>query len=191
MIADTINYAVSIADCQKKNEQPPFKNFGLQLLNHFGGCSPFDFSIYQYRHASTACDLFAKTCLSICESIQSITSWLMVTFKRGLYSFIVWHTVASKLINNDKIVFNSISPSGIGVAKYERNRPISERAERIGWKLEIVQHRGSGRKIRQYPMQDHMGILHNYGRFCEGRAREHDVGSHSKDLRHSLKEAVA
>ena len=112
---------------QFKNELLPIQFLGLQHL-YLGGNSPLSkASLHQNRHASTPCDLFAKTRFSICKSIQSIRFCSTVMLKRGLFSAIRYYGIISKQINIDMILSYSIGLTPIGVAIYEQESTYSGR----------------------------------------------------------------
>ena len=116
-IKDCIPYG----DAREKNGQSSFI-FRMSHLNH-GDCPPL--FLYQYRHASTACERFAKCFSLICSSIQSISSWSTVTLRRGLFSAIKYDLVPSKIINIVVIDTYSIGLNLIGVTTNDKSNSLS------------------------------------------------------------------
>jgi len=188
MIADTINYAVSYADCKQNNEVPEFQFLRIELPKNTQGLSPLSSdSLYLRTQTSIPCAKLAKSLFSTFSFRYSYISGGNVTVNEILLRAMHLNRL-HKILNMCNLNMCIASDKGAGSSKNESNKPISERAERNGWKFTIIQHRGSGRKIRQYPVQNNLGVLQYDGKYCEGRDRKHDVGALGQDLRSVVRE---
>ena len=122
----------------KKNELPPFNVFGLVHLQRGGNSPVSTYCIYQWIHASTACDLLANLLEEICLSIHTIDSASTVTLRCGLLSTLIYTKIVSKVINSHKIQYTIILLScRIGVLN-DRNQPTSESYKEQPGRTELV-----------------------------------------------------
>jgi len=188
-IADTINYAVSIADCKQNNEasEVRFLRSGTPKSPH--GLSPLSSnSLYLKTQSSTPCAILANSFDLTFFSRYPMISGDNVTVKDFFLILSIQESFLWKLIYtfiNHSCLTRIIR---VGVPKNESNRPISERADRHAGEFEIVQRCKSRRQNSQYSMQNIMGMLVSLGRSHTGEHREQDNGSHARDLGNALNE---
>ncbi len=188
---DMIKCTVSISDCRENNEarEVQFLRSDSPKITH--GLSPLSSaSLYLRTHTSIPCAISLKSLLSTLSLRYLYISGGKVTVNEILLRAmqrIKLHTVLNMCNSNMYIAHSKCA----GLSKYDRNQPISASYEGNERLFKIVQHRRSGQEHRQYHLQDLLGVLGHYGTGCKGRHRSQDVGSHTRDIRHTLRRDVA